>query len=184
SAGSANAVPGATGPTSTGLEATRALAAEQNLVDASKRPLDGTGVSIAVIDTGIDPTHPAFALPGGRSKVVRSLSAWPCIRYGEESPWTQESSSDPSCVVDVPTSVVTDAGHGGHGTFVAGVAVGDHATLPDGTRVGGVAPGARIVMISSSAALVGIDNSFAWILRHHAAPCGPHVPAAACPPIK
>src|SRR3712207_9331465 len=54
---------------STGTVATRSLEARQTLVDANGAPLDGTGVSVAVIDTGIDPTHPAFA--GG--KVVRSL---------------------------------------------------------------------------------------------------------------
>jgi serine protease AprX len=67
---------------------------------------------------------------------------------------------------------------------VAGIAVGNELTLLDGTRVGGVAPGARLVMLSASTALVDIEGALRWVLRHHAAPCGPAVPAAACPPIR
>jgi len=167
-----------------GVVADRALLAQQRLVDAHGRPLDGRGTTIAVIDTGIDPTHPAFALPGGGTKVVRVLSALPCLQYGEDSPYTSETSSDPSCLVDVPTTATSDAAHGGHGTFVAGVAVGNPLTLSDGTRVGGAAPGARVLMISTTTALVGIDNAFAWILAHHAAPCGAGVSATICPPIR
>jgi serine protease AprX len=68
--------------------------------------------------------------------------------------------------------------------FVAGVAVGNDYALIDGTRVGGAAPGARVLMISSTTALVGIDNAFEWILRNHGAPCGRGVPASVCPPIR
>jgi serine protease AprX len=41
-----------------------------------------------------------------------------------------------------------------------------------------------VLTISTTAALVGIENAFAWILRNHAAPCGRGVSAAACPPIR
>jgi serine protease AprX len=68
--------------------------------------------------------------------------------------------------------------------MVGGIAVGDRYTLPDGTHVGGVAPGARLVVISTTAALIGIENAFAWLLAHHAAPCGAGVPARTCPPIR
>ena len=179
-------IPASGAPTGadSGVVADRALLAQQRLVDASGHPLDGRGTTIAVIDTGIDPTHPAFALAGGGTKVVRVLSALPCLQYGEDSPYSDETSSDPSCLVDVPAGVTSDAGHGGHGTFVAGVAVGKPLTLTDGTRVGGAAPGARMLMISTTTALIGIENAFAWILAHHAAPCGAGVSAAVCPPIR
>lgn len=182
--GTAGAVRGAAPPApSTGTVATRADQARSHLVDRQGRPLDGRGSSVAIIDTGIDPSHPAFRLPGGATKVVAVLSAAGCAVDGEDSPYTSELSADPSCVTRVPT-VNVDAGHGGHGTMVGGIAVGDRYTLADGTRVGGVAPGARLVVLSTTAALVGVDNAFAWILAHHTAPCGPGVPAAVCPPIK
>jgi serine protease AprX len=174
----------AAAPVSTGTVATRAVQVQHDLVDRQGRPIDGRGTTIAVIDTGVDPTHPAFALPGGGSKIVRTLSALPCLRYGEGSPVSQETSDDPSCLVDVPSGTTSDAGHGGHGTFVSGVAVGDDYTLPDGTKVGGTAPGARILMISATTALVGIDNAFRWLVLHHAHPCGDGVPASVCPPVR
>ncbi|MBV9292167.1 MAG: S8 family serine peptidase [Frankiales bacterium] len=182
--GASSVARSASGADSTGADATRASLATRTLVDRLGRPLDGRGTTIAVIDTGVDPTHPAFALPGGESKIVRVLSALPCLRYGEEGPGTHEFSDDPSCVVDVPHGLTSDAGHGGHGTFVSGVAVGDHYTLPDGTKVGGTAPGARVLVISTTAALVGITNAFAWVLVHHLHPCGAGVPASVCPPIR
>jgi serine protease AprX len=171
-------------PASNGTVASRAELAQHRLIDRHGRPLDGRGTTIAVIDTGADPTHPAFALPGGGSKIVRTLSALPCGRYGEESSYTHELSDDPSCLVDVPPGTTSDAGHGGHGSFVSGVVVGDHYTLPDATKVGGAAPGARVLMISTSTALVGITNAFAWLLAHHAHPCGSGVAVSACPPIR
>jgi serine protease AprX len=158
---------------STGTAATRSALAARQLVDARGRRLDGTGVSIAIIDTGIDPTHPSFRLPDGATKVVRNLTTF-CTGGGE-------------CPEDVTDQVRTNSDvvpPGGHGTHVAGIAVGDQLTLTDGTRVGGAAPGARLVMISASAALVRIEDAFTWVLHHHAAPCGPGVPASVCPPIR
>jgi serine protease AprX len=137
--------------------------------------LDGTGVSIAVIDTGVDPTHPSFRLPNGSSKVARSLSSTGCVNV---------SVTDPSCVHDVDPSVDTDGVTGGHGSFVAGIAAGNELTLTDGTRVGGAAPGARLVVISASVTLIGVTNAMSWVLQHHLAPCGPGVSASTCPPIR
>src|SRR3954453_2998805 len=171
---SAGASAGATPPAeqgASGTVATRASQTRLELLDRAGRPVDGRGTSIAVIDTGIDPTHPAFTLPGGGSKVVRSLSVVPCIAQ-------QALSVNLNCVTDVPATVATDLGHGGHGTFVGGVAVGNPQTLPDGTHVGGAAPGARLVMLSATTALQGIDVAFAWVLANHRKPCGAGVSAA------
>lgn len=159
--------------TTTSHQATRGAEAAATLVGANGEALNGFGVSIAVIDTGIDPTHPAFA--GG--KVVRNLKSL-CL---------DESSTDTGCVVDVPANVDTDAlSVGGHGTHVSGIAAGNPVTLSDGTTVSGAAPGARIVSISTGAVLfiIGADAALNWVLENHEAPCGPAISVIECPPIK
>ena len=158
-----------------GTVASRTALAQQQLLGADGQPLDGRGTSIAIIDTGVDPTHPAFQLPGGTAKIVRDLATGNCVGHAE---------TDPSCLTDEPVNTNTDAPLGGHGTFVSGVAVGDDYTLPDGTVVGGNAPGARIVMISATTALLGVANGFSWVLANHDAPCGAGTPASTCPPIR
>jgi serine protease AprX len=158
---------------STSLLATRGLEAQQTLLGANGAALDGSGVSIAVIDSGIDPTHPAFA--GG--KVVRSLKSV-CL---------DESNTDTKCIEDVPKGVDTDAlSLGGHGSHVASIAAGRKVTLSDGTTVSGAAPEAKIVSLSTGAAvvIVSADSSLNWVLEHHAAPCGEAVSIAQCPAIK
>lgn len=159
---------------STGTIATRSTLARHTLRAPDGRPLDGHGVGIAVIDTGISPHHPAFHLPDGSSKVVRNIKSLCVLNV-------------PGCLVDLPSLVETDAvSLGGHGTHVSGIAAGNPGTLPDGTRVGGAAPGARLVSISVGLGqvLLGADIGLNWVLEHHRAPCGPGVPASVCPPIR
>jgi serine protease AprX len=153
--------------------ATRSLEARQTLSGANGAKLDGSGVSIALIDTGIDPNHPAF----GGGKVERSLKSV-CL---------DDSNTATNCIVDLPTIVDTDtASLGGHGTHVASIAAGNPVTLTDGTQVSGAAPGAKIVSLSTGAAVMILDSDAAmnWVLENHNAPCGPAVSAAQCPPIK
>ncbi|HET9139226.1 S8 family peptidase [Actinophytocola sp.] len=162
---------------STGTTATRSQDARQTLTGANGHSLDGTGVSVAVIDSGIDPTHPAFTGPGGTTRVVRNLKSL-CV---------DESSLATNCILDLPTTVDTDTlSVGGHGTHVNGIAAGNPLTLTDGIPVGGSAPGAKIVSISTGAVIliVGADAALNWVLENHNAPCGPGVPVSTCPPIK
>jgi serine protease AprX len=162
---------------SSGTTATRSAAARQTLVGANGQKLDGTGVSVAVIDSGIDPTHPAFLGADGQTRVVRNLKSL-CV---------DESSAGTGCIVSLPTSVDTDTlSLGGHGTHVNGIAAGSPYTLPDGSVVGGSAPGAKIVSISTGAVIliIGADAALNWVLENHNAPCGAGVPASTCPPIK
>ncbi|TNC22381.1 S8 family peptidase [Amycolatopsis alkalitolerans] len=157
-----------------GTTATRSAEARTTLTGANGKALDGSGVSIAIIDTGIDPTHPAFQ-SNGQTRVVRSMKSL-C-----------SNGTDTSCIVNVPTSVDTDTTSlGGHGTHVAGIAAGNAYTLPNGSKVGGSAPGSKIVAISTGLAILvlGTDAALNWVLENHNAPCGAGVPASVCPPIK
>ncbi|HEX5511998.1 MAG TPA: S8 family serine peptidase [Actinomycetales bacterium] len=162
---------------STSNKATRGAEAVSTLRGADGTALDGKGVSVAVIDSGVDPTHPFFRNSDGSSAVVANLKALCLV----------ESSAGPDCVVRVPNTVDTDTlSVGGHGTHVAGIVAGRPTTLTDGTRLQGAAPGASLVSISTGAVLfiIGADAALNWVLENHEKPCGDGVPATQCPPIK
>ena len=157
--------------------ATRGAEAAATLTGANGEALDGSGVSVAVIDSGVDPNHPYFRNPDGSSAVVASLKSLCLV----------EASTSPDCVVRVPKVVDTDTlSLGGHGTHVSGIVAGRPTTLSDGSRLQGAAPGASLVSISTGAVLliVGADSALNWVLENHEAPCGAGVSPAACPPIK
>jgi subtilisin family serine protease len=157
--------------------ATRGAEAVATLTGANGQPLDGSGVSVAVIDSGVDPTHPYLRNPDGSSAVVANLKSL-ClvqVRIG------------PDCVVRVPAQLDTDtASGGGHGTHVTGIVAGRPTALTDGGQLQGAAPGSSIVSLSTGAALfiVGANSALNWVLENHEAPCGVGVPAEGCPPVK
>ncbi|MGY1770183.1 S8 family serine peptidase [Blastococcus sp. SYSU D00813] len=157
--------------------ATRGAEAVATLTGADGQPLDGRGVSVAVIDSGVDPTHPYLRDPDGSGAVVASLKSVCLV----------ETVTTADCVVPVPGVVDTDTlSVGGHGTHVTGIVAGRATTLSDGSRLQGAAPGASVVSISTGAALliVGADSALNWVLENHEAPCGAGVPADVCPPIR
>lgn len=154
--------------------ATRGLEAAHTLTGADGTALDGKGVSVGVIDSGVDPSHPYFTEADGSSAVVANLKAV-CAPVGE------------ACSVQDAGPVDTDTtALGGHGTHVNGIVAGNPVTLSDGKELQGAAPGAKLVSISTGAALViiGADAALNWVLENHEAPCGEGVPASTCPPIK
>jgi serine protease AprX len=155
--------------------ATRGLEAAQTRTGADGTALTGAGVSVAVIDSGVDPTHPAFAEPDGSSAVVANL----------------KTVCDPfellCSVQKLPAAVDTDTlSVGGHGTHVSGIVAGNPVALDNGSTVQGAATGAKLVSISTGAVLfiIGADAALNWVLENHEAPCGAGVPASTCPPIK
>ena len=155
--------------------ATRGAEAAATLTGADGTPLTGKGVSVAVIDSGVDPTHPYLKEADGSSAVVANLKAL-C------EPLTETCS-----VQKMPATVDTDTlSVGGHGTHVNGIVAGRPTTLTDGGKLQGAAPGAKLVSISTGAGIVilGADSALNWVLENHAAPCGAGVPVATCPPIK
>ena len=155
--------------------ATRGAEAAATLTGADGTPLTGRGVSVAVIDSGVDPTHPYFREADGSSAVVANLKA------------VCEPLTETCSVQRVPSFVDTDTlSVGGHGTHVSGIVAGRPTTLTDGGRLQGAAPGAKLVSISTGAGIVilGADSALNWVLENHEAPCGEGVPASTCPPIR
>ena len=155
--------------------ATRGEEALQTLTGADGTALDGKGVSVGVIDSGVDPTHPYLTEADGSSAVVSNQKV--LCDFTESFCHVQE----------LPNNVDTDTlAAGGHGTHVAGIVAGRPTTLTSGDQLHGAAPGAKLVSLSTGAVLfiVGADAALNWVLENHAAPCGEGVPAAECPPIK
>jgi serine protease AprX len=158
----------------TSNKATRGVEATQTLTGADGSPLTGKGVSVGVIDSGVDPTHPYLTEKDGSSAVVANLK-------------TLCDPTETQCTVQrLPNSIDTDTlSFGGHGTHVNGIVAG-RPTAVGGVVQQGAAPGAKLVDISTGAALVivGADAAMNWVLENHAAPCGAGVSASTCPPIK
>jgi subtilisin family serine protease len=99
---------------------------------------DGAGVSIAILDTGIDYNHPM--LGGGGFPNARVIGG---IDVGDDD-------SDP---ID----------QNGHGTACAGIAAGNILTIGTGDYIGGVAPGAKLYAIKISYTdKYGIPTGYAW----------------------
>lgn len=124
----------------------------------------GQGVGVAIVDSGIDPNHPMFVGRVDRHLVTtcddeQAAPAVPVL----------------PCVVDVPTVADSDtAGGSGHGTAVAGIAVGSRTWTSDGRPMSGIAPEADLVLLSTGKAGSGIGAAHAlqWLVDHHADPCG------------
>ncbi|HVL87288.1 MAG TPA: S8 family serine peptidase [Candidatus Thermoplasmatota archaeon] len=99
---------------------------------------DGRGVTIAVVDSGLDASHPAFE---GKVRRAVRVSSQGVVDAGE----------DPD----------------GHGTHIAGVAAGTGAGSP-GQQHAGMAPSASIVGIdiSTSFTTTNAIRAFEWIHDH------------------
>ncbi|MCC5637695.1 S8 family peptidase [Nostoc sp. CHAB 5844] len=111
----------------------------------NKTGLTGKGVVIGVIDSGIDPKHPAFA--------GRILSLWDQTLPG---PGVKEGAYGAE-LKDTLLTVSQD--NDGHGTHVAGIASGADATY------GGVAPDAELVIVKSDLQDAHIADAVRYVFR-------------------
>lgn len=116
-------------------------------------PLSGQGVTVAVLDTGIDATHPDLSYG---AKVIQNVrvadlqGSSPAFLY----PQVVEGLSNSDPVM-------------GHGTFVASVIAGTGAGACG--YYGGMAPGAKLVGVSGGdASLFFVLSGIDYILSHRA----------------
>jgi minor extracellular serine protease Vpr len=108
-------------------------------------PYYGSGVTVGLLDTGIDPYHPDFLNPSGQTRVQYIWDQWSQTgpapsgySYGRE--WTKAQ-------IDVGQCTMTDEGY--HGSHCAGIAAGDGSASAAGYI--GMAPLADIIMVSNLA---------------------------------
>ena len=110
----------------------------------------GAGVGVAVLDSGIDATHPDLLRP---TKTVQNVKVLGYQKYATQT----------LVVEDLDNTDTTT----GHGTHVAGIVAGDGSASAGYYR--GVAPGASLVGVGAAdgtdmlTALAGYD----WILANH-----------------
>lgn len=107
--------------------------------------LDGHGVIIGVIDSGIDPNHPAFA--GRILRIWDQVLPGPGVAeggYGVELSGAQLSVSRDTV---------------GHGTHVAGIAAGGDSPFS------GIAPGADLIIVKSSLQDAHIADAIRYVFR-------------------
>lgn len=110
--------------------------------------LDGSGVIVGIIDSGIDYMHPAFMYSDGSSRII---SIWDQSDMTGETPeefdyGTQYSRDRINEAINSqdPYSIVASRDNTGHGTFLAGVAAGSENIEQDFI---GAAPGAEIAVV-------------------------------------
>ncbi|MDD3746836.1 MAG: S8 family peptidase [Anaerostipes sp.] len=110
--------------------------------------LTGRGILTAIIDTGIDYTHPAFQYENQTSKV---LDIWdqtletenPFMPYGYGIEYKREDLNE-ALKSEVPFSVVPTNDTNGHGTFLAGITVGREN---EEAGFSGIAPNSSLVIV-------------------------------------
>jgi subtilisin family serine protease len=146
----------------TAHRATRSDQALTAVTAADGTRLDGRGITIAVIDSGIDGTHPMF-VRDGESKVVRNL----------ENVCTTLNGPTDICFQQEPTNDTDTNSGGGHGTHVAGIAAGYEVTTPEAVALRGAAPEAKLVGLSVGAAigLINANAAMNWVVDHQRRPC-------------
>ena len=107
------------------LDVSRTVIGLPYFIEPSHTELTGRGIKIAIIDTGIDDSHPDFS--GSYPESIDKIIFWEDVTYEHES---------------------TPVDHQGHGTHVASIAAGTGAAF-DG-KFKGVAPDAKLIIFKTT----------------------------------
>jgi serine protease AprX len=119
------------------------------IIQNNQTPVSGRGVTVAVLDTGLDGTHADLA-----GRVVQNVKL----------AGTQSASAGFNYPVNAENLSNTDQAYG-HGTFVAGVIAGNGAQASG--KYTGVAPGASVVGLSAGdLSLIYVLEGFDYLLSH------------------
>jgi subtilisin family serine protease len=167
----------------TAHKATRSDVARATFRTPSRGLIDGSGITIAIVDSGVDSLHPMFQ-QNGKTKVVQNRKN-ACVALLLPA----LDAANETCFAPSPDTDTISAG--GHGTHVAGIAAGVPVTTSTGAKLRGSAPGAKLVMLSVGAVIAVVDAMSAqyWILEHQRNPCRTAAQQSmpidpACPPIR
>lgn len=168
---------------STSHRATNEDAAVAAFKDSAGGLLDGSGQSIAIVDSGIDGTHPFFQ-SGGASRVAVNLKYACSVGLNCQA---LEPDADTNDSLWVPARDTDTPSNGGHGTHVAGIAGGGTAQLSDGRTIHGAAGGATLIGLSVGQVIsvAGGNAGLNWVAEHYANPCAVNSPPlpTTCPAI-
>ena len=129
----------------------------QNVTDVHGRSVDGSGVLIGVIDTGVDLSHPDLKFPNGTSKV---LYLWDQTLQGKQPEgftYGVECSRN-----EIDSGKCPEKDTFGHGTHVASIAAS--SGIASG-NYRGIAPGASLIVVKSGAPICGGGS---WTFQENA----------------
>lgn len=122
----------------------------RSVQDNKNLNLNGSGVIVAVIDSGIDYTHLDFRNDDGSSRILyiwdQTQSGTPPVGFSSGAEYTQQQINN-ALNSQSPLQIVPSTDTNGHGTAVAGIAAGN-GRESNGENIG-VAPNAELIIVKA-----------------------------------